>query len=83
VAGISAPIHEDDNALEIRFCGFQHGLVCGASHANPEVKSTRPRKRSLGQKITHMLSEHNVLKLERVRVKVVCLDFPKYTRDNL
>ena len=62
VADISAPIHEDDDALELRFVGFQHGLVRCASHTDPEVKSTYPRKLTLDQEIMHILSDHKVLK---------------------
>ena len=83
VSGISAPIHDDDDVLELRSAISSMALVSGASHADPEVKSACPRKVSLDQEITRVLSEHNDLKLERVRVEVVGFHLPKHARDHL
>lgn len=76
VEGMSAPVHDDDESLELRLCEFQRGFVRGAAHADSEVESASPGKVALNQQHWHLVIDHKVLKRVRVGVEVVGLDFP-------
>jgi hypothetical protein len=63
VAGISAPIHDNDDSFEIRVREFQRGFVRGAAHANPEVKSAGTGEFTLGPQVIHLPSDYDVTKV--------------------
>src|SRR5205814_3472480 len=73
----SAPIHDDDERLELRCCALQRFLVRGATHANPKLESARLGELVLPKQLQHLLLDCEVLDDGLVVVEVVGLDFPE------
>src|SRR6185295_18118559 len=79
----SAPVHDDDELLELRRREPQRFLVRGAAHANPKLESARLGEPVLSKQLRQLLLDCEVLDDGLVVVEVVGLDFPERAGERL
>src|SRR6185295_3717763 len=79
----SAPVHDDDERLELRCRARQRFLVRCAAYSNPELESACPSERELPLQLQPLLVDREPLEGGRVVVEVVGLDLPERAGERL